>query len=149
MREWVVAFSWSGATFGHPHGPPSWPRGGRARSVEGMGRQALVLRTVATDSTFERRALGGGVSWVGKCLHCGRKIVVSLGGETAATIEHIVPRHHGGDDRETNVALACARCNQDKGRTLDLRRANDPRYLEAIDRLLERRLARLRDPATT
>lgn len=108
-----------------------------------MSRHALVLRTLATDSTFRRRAVGAVLSWVGKCLHCNRKIVVSLGGETAATIEHIVPRHHGGDDRESNLALACARCNQQKGRTLDVRRADDPRYVEAIDRLLERRLARV------
>ncbi len=90
------------------------------------------------------RDVGGASVWVGKCLHCNTKLVVSRGGETAATVEHIVPRHRGGDDSDTNLALACARCNQTKGRTLDVRRESDPAYRAGIDRLLERRVNRLR-----
>ena len=101
-----------------------------------MSRRSLVLRIVATDSTFERVVVGHTASWVGKCLHCNRKLVVTSSGDTAATVEHIVPRHRDGDDRDTNTALACARCNQTKGRTLDVRRADDPQYVEAIGRLL-------------
>jgi len=33
-------------------------------------------------------------------------------------IEHIVARQHGGDDEETNLALACHRCNRHKGPNL-------------------------------
>ena len=109
-------------------------------------RAATVLRIVACDSSFALREVGNSSVWVGKCLHCNTKLVVSRAGETSATIEHIVPRHRGGDDADTNLALACARCNQTKGRTLDVRREDDPVYRAGIDRLLERRLARLHRP---
>ena len=33
-------------------------------------------------------------------------------------VEHIVPRSHGGDDQEANLALACDRCNLHKGPNL-------------------------------
>ena len=33
-------------------------------------------------------------------------------------IEHIVPRQHGGDDGVQNLAMACARCNRNKGPNL-------------------------------
>jgi len=33
-------------------------------------------------------------------------------------IEHIVARQHGGTDDETNLALACHRCNRHKGPNL-------------------------------
>jgi len=32
--------------------------------------------------------------------------------------EHVVPRSHGGEDIETNLALACDRCNLHKGPNL-------------------------------
>lgn len=33
-------------------------------------------------------------------------------------IEHLVPRQHGGSDRESNLALACPHCNRHKGPNL-------------------------------
>lgn len=103
----------------------------------------LALRLCETDRTFVRTAAG----WVGKCLHCNSKLFVDRDGETAATVEHIVARSRGGDDTDANLALACARCNQQKGRTLDLRPDHDPAYRDGIARLLERRAERLRrDP---
>jgi hypothetical protein len=33
-------------------------------------------------------------------------------------IDHIIPRQHGGKSRLTNLALACARCNRNKGPNL-------------------------------
>ena len=32
--------------------------------------------------------------------------------------DHIVPRQHGGETHETNLALACVRCNRAKGPNL-------------------------------
>ena len=52
-----------------------------------------------------------------------------------ASIEHIVPRTHGGDDSPENLALACARCNQEKGIHHDSKSLTDPRRLELQSRL--------------
>jgi 5-methylcytosine-specific restriction endonuclease McrA len=107
----------------------------------------LLLAIVATDATFERRVVRGEPAWVGKCIHCNARLVVSRGGEAdgAATIEHIVPRNHGGGDDLTNLALACARCNALKGKRLDHRRREDPTLTRVIETLRARRLARWRD----
>jgi len=35
---------------------------------------------------------------------------------TELTIEHIIPLSHGGTNDEKNIALACAPCNQERGR---------------------------------
>ena len=34
------------------------------------------------------------------------------------SVDHIVPRKHGGDDTEANLALCCMRCNLHKGTNL-------------------------------
>ena len=62
------------------------------------------------------------------------------------TIEHIVPRNHGGTDELDNLALACAGCNQEKGVRHDHKRANDPRLQAVIETLRVRRQERWRDP---
>lgn len=107
----------------------------------------LLLAIVATDSTFERKTVRGEPAWVGKCIHCNAKLVVSLDGQAdgAATIEHIVPRTHGGTDDLANLAIACPRCNALKGKRLDHRRREDPTLTQVIETLRARRLARWRD----
>jgi 5-methylcytosine-specific restriction endonuclease McrA len=67
------------------------------------------------------------VAAIGKpCRYCGEPMV-------APTRDHIRPRSKGGTLEASNKALACFRCNQDKGsRSLAswlyrLRMANDPR----------------------
>lgn len=87
-------------------------------------------------------------AWRGKCIHCNAHLYVSLGGEpiSRATIEHILPRSHGGTDAPENLALACARCNFQKGRRHDVRRKGDPRLMEIVEKLREKRRARWRDP---
>lgn len=62
-----------------------------------------------------------------------------------ATVEHIRPRTHGGTDDLENLALACARCNNQKGCRLDNRAAGDPKLQAVVERLLERRRARWRE----
>jgi 5-methylcytosine-specific restriction endonuclease McrA len=59
-----------------------------------------------------------------------------------ATVEHIVPRHHGGTDEPDNLALACARCNALKGSRLDARTADDPTYRATVELLRARRRER-------
>jgi len=107
-----------------------------------------LLWCAATDRTFERIELADGPALAGKCLHCGRKLVLRIDGEpvSRATIEHIVPRGHGGGDSLENLGIACARCNHGKGARLDVRRASDPTLQRVIETLRERRRERWRDP---
>jgi 5-methylcytosine-specific restriction endonuclease McrA len=111
-----------------------------------MARRDLVLAIVATDSTFERATVRGEECWVGRCIHCNARLTVGDEGETLATIEHIVPRTHGGTDDVRNVALACARCNAEKGVRHDPRPRRDPKRLALVSALEARRRERYRDP---
>jgi 5-methylcytosine-specific restriction endonuclease McrA len=112
------------------------------------GRGQKVLAIVATDKTFTKRRVRDELMWVGKCLHCNTTLCVALDGDTRgqATIEHILPRGHGGSEALSNLALACARCNQQKGVRIDSRDARDPRLSEVVEQLLERRRRRWREP---
>jgi len=106
----------------------------------------LLLRAAESDSTFVQTELRGSAAWVGRCIHCQSKVVVPLADDepASATLEHIVPKNHGGTDDPDNLALACARCNQGKGKRLDPRRADDPTLTRVIATLQERRRQRLR-----
>lgn len=108
--------------------------------------RSRVLDIVRSDSTFAREDVRGVRAWVGRCIHCSSRIVVEESGATGATVEHIVPRNHGGTDELENLALACARCNQSKGTRLDVRKKNDPTLMAVIETLRVRRKERWRDP---
>ncbi len=88
----------------------------------------------------------GQTLWVGKCIHCGSKLSVAEDGTLLgdASIEHIVPRSHGGADDAQNLALACAGCNHEKGRRHDNSALRDARRLELEERLKQRRAERWR-----
>ncbi|MCS6899525.1 MAG: MOSC domain-containing protein [Myxococcales bacterium] len=107
-------------------------------------RVRLVLSVIETDSTFRKELVRGEEMWVGRCIFCQAKLVVPLSGEAShrVTVEHIIPRHHGGTDEAENLALACARCNGEKGRRHDNQDRNDPRRLEVTRALQERRKRR-------
>jgi 5-methylcytosine-specific restriction endonuclease McrA len=111
------------------------------------GKRQRILAIVRTDSTFEESEWRGQPVWIGKCLHCGSHLIIAKDGEplSRATIEHIVPRTHGGTDDLENLALACARCNMQKGVRHDTRPASDPRAREIVERLLAVRRSRWRD----
>ncbi len=85
---------------------------------------------------------------MGKCIHCNRKITLGLDGTPGptTTLEHIVPRTHGGTHAPENLALACARCNGQKGVRLDGRPIDDPTLQRVIRTLRTRREDRLRSP---
>jgi 5-methylcytosine-specific restriction endonuclease McrA len=112
-------------------------------------RRQLVLAIVATDATFARAEVRGSAMWVGRCIHCNTRLCVGVDGAlpSGVTIEHILPRAHGGDDDPHNLALACARCNFQKGWRHDARHRDDPRAREVIALLADRRRARWREPA--
>lgn len=104
---------------------------------------------IATDDTFTQIDERGREVWEGKCLHCRRKLRIALDGEpiSEATLEHIVPRNHGGTDDARNLGLACAGCNHEKGRRHDVKKSDDPRAAEIIKQLQAERDARWRfDP---
>ncbi len=106
-----------------------------------------LLDLARTDATFERARLGDREVWVGKCLHCDTRLVLAATGEPLgpATVEHLVPRSAGGGDDLRNLAVACARCNHEKGVRHD-RRPDDPRAREVREALQRKRDRRWRDP---
>lgn len=119
----------------------------------------LFLRALHSD--LQAKFLEG--HWETRCLHCRSRLYVSANGEPLghATLEHVVPRawfgkraalalavRAGGDaDDARNLALACARCNHDKGKGPDARGPSDLRAIEVIGLLLEARSQRWRDAA--
>jgi 5-methylcytosine-specific restriction endonuclease McrA len=100
-------------------------------------------------------------AWDTRCLHCRARLQVRNDGEAMghSTLEHVIPQawfgaraakilcSRVGDDADDprNLALACTRCNHDKGKSHDARGPNDIRAVEVISALLDRRIARWRD----
>lgn len=110
-------------------------------------RHLLLLAAAVTDSTFERTTLDGKPVWVGKCIHCNSKLVIADDGRSLgeATLEHVWPETQGGTNDVANLAVACARCNREKGSRHDHRGGAK---LEQVVALLQaRRRERWRDPA--
>ena len=118
----------------------------------------LFLRAIDTDALAERSDDG----WTTRCLHCRTRLHVDADGTPRgqASLEHVVPRawfdkraavaltaRVGDADDARNLALACARCNQDKGKGPDARGPTDARAFDVVAALLERRFARWREPA--
>ena len=103
-----------------------------------------MLAIAASDNTFSQ-ADG---PWRGKCIHCRRWLILEADGtpRSKATIEHIVPKNHGGDDSLENLALACAACNHEKGKRHDHKARGDARLQEIIEKLQAERIRRWRHP---
>jgi 5-methylcytosine-specific restriction endonuclease McrA len=56
----------------------------------------------------------------GRCCYCGVKMVLSgkpqaLQPDNAETLEHLERRADGGKNSRDNIALACKRCNSERG----------------------------------
>lgn len=117
-------------------------------------RDALLLLVVQHDTAAMPRDNG----WVTPCLHCRSTLAITGTGAPlgATTLEHIVPRSWfrrpaareltarvGSPDDMGNLALACARCNQQKGKSHDADGPASERAREVIAALLDARAARL------
>lgn len=110
-------------------------------------RHLLLLAAAVTDKTFEKSTLDGRTVWVGKCIHCNTRLVLAEDGRSLgeATLEHVWPETQGGTNAVDNLAVACARCNREKGSRHDHKKGEK---LDAVVALLrERRMERWRDPA--
>lgn len=111
-------------------------------------RAELILAIVATDATFVPAR--GCPGWEGRCIHCNTRLFVAPDGSTDSTIEHIRPQCDGGGSDPENLALACARCNNEKGVRHDPRvgrgGARGARAGEVIEALLTKRMERWRTP---
>jgi 5-methylcytosine-specific restriction endonuclease McrA len=80
----------------------------RAQSVEVPVPQVIRLRTYVRVPFRQRAAWsrrGVLVRDRHRCAYCGRR---------AATVDHVVPRSHGGEDTWLNTVASCARDNHRK-----------------------------------
>ena len=122
-----------------------------------MARPLRQLMRLALDTDTEARAENG--LWRTRCVHCRAHLTVAPDGTPrgTSTLEHIVPRSWfgrraaedltgglTGPDDPRNLAIACARCNQQKGRGPDAAGPADARAHEIVNALLARRRARFR-----
>lgn len=120
------------------------------------GLSARLLLAARSDS----QATPGPDGWQTRCLHCRSAVGISAQGEPwiGTTLEHIVPRSWfdkpkaaalialvGDANDPRNLALACARCNHQKGRGPDARGPADERAYAVVQQLLTARLARWRE----
>jgi hypothetical protein len=52
-------------------------------------------------------------AWGWKCAYCAQQLTPDT-----ATIDHILPKHKGGQNIRSNMACSCNRCNREKGSLL-------------------------------
>jgi 5-methylcytosine-specific restriction endonuclease McrA len=55
----------------------------------------------------------------GRCYICCGRMTLERGKPNTATKDHVIPRYHGGSDRQRNLAAACSRCNHERGHDWD------------------------------
>jgi 5-methylcytosine-specific restriction endonuclease McrA len=51
----------------------------------------------------------------GACAYCHTDMTLDLGHSNTATIDHVVPKSHGGKKNKFNELAACLKCNIEKG----------------------------------
>ena len=123
-----------------------------------IGLRRKFLLAVQTDA----EAVLDDKVWTTRCLHCRARLQVRDDGEAMghSTLEHVIPQAWFGEraaknlclrvgndaDDARNLALACTRCNHDKGKSHDARGPGDARAIEVISTLFAKRIARWRDP---
>lgn len=125
--------------------------------MRALPRRRLLLAVITDAAAIEEN--GG---WRTRCLHCRSPLLLRADGEALGhtSLEHVIPRawfgramaraltRQVGDDPDDarNLALACTRCNHDKGKGHNARGPSDSRARAVIAALLKTRLARWRAP---
>jgi 5-methylcytosine-specific restriction endonuclease McrA len=117
-----------------------------------------VSRPLLVDQ-FKTQSIPEHAAWRTRCLHCRTWLYLGAEGQSISniTIEHIVPQSwfvrraiiarlalpfvDPNDLR--NLALACARCNHDKGKGHDTK-PSDERAQAVVLQLVQKRLQRFR-----
>lgn len=72
------------------------------RTCHGIDGTQLVSKREAK-ARFRKEILN---DWSNACAYCG---------EVASTLDHVKPRHQGGQTVKSNLVAACLKCNQKKG----------------------------------
>ena len=73
------------------------------------GRLGSRAKRQIRDELWEKQA--------GRCCYCGCQMRTEPPFGTArATLEHLTPKAQGGSNKRENLALACERCNLQRGR---------------------------------
>ena len=122
-------------------------------------RMLLALKTDQYATLVFTKSFGE--AWQTRCLHCRSALFVSKKGEplSGVTLEHIVPQawferpnviaklalEFTQVHDAKNLALACARCNHDKGKSHDCH-PNDQHARTVVLALLASRTARYKTP---
>jgi hypothetical protein len=112
-----------------------------------MSGVTLLNAVAATDQTFHREDQDG----VCNCLICGGPLRFDRRTGEGATLEHNLPRNHGGGNARRNLGAAHGRCNGEERRRWDAparRRRDIERNAEPVGRLRLERAQRWRDVAT-
>jgi len=92
-------------------------RGGSRPQRRKITHEEAIGRRDMSRTRWARKVLI--VKHGGRCYLCGE--AVELGDEASpryATLDHVIPLSKGGADNISNLALACRKCNQDKGASL-------------------------------
>lgn len=50
-----------------------------------------------------------------RCFWCGRGVILKGQEPRSATIDHLIPKAHGGSNSHNNLIMACKRCNNSRG----------------------------------
>jgi 5-methylcytosine-specific restriction endonuclease McrA len=91
--------------------------------------QDLLANLVVLTPKLARRKFRQHIfeAWEWKCAYCDKQL-----SENTATIDHIVPKHKGGQNVRNNMACCCNSCNRSKASTLlaDFYNAENPNYSE-------------------
>lgn len=105
----------------------------------------LFLSLIALDRTYQQTRIRGETVWVGRCIHCQKKLMFALDGEplSEGSLEHILPQSHGGGDDLSNLAIACKRCNNQKGKRHDWKQLSDEGLQNMIETLQARKKERM------
>ena len=75
----------------------------------------LLVNLVALTPKLARRQFRQHIfeEWGWKCAYCDQQLT-----EDTATIDHVVPKHKGGQNVKNNMVCCCCRCNRNKGSSL-------------------------------
>jgi CRISPR/Cas system Type II protein with McrA/HNH and RuvC-like nuclease domain len=72
----------------------------------------LLANLIVLNSSGARKRFRESIfeSWNWQCAYCDEELC-----SNSATLDHVVPKHKGGQNVRSNLVCACASCNRNKG----------------------------------